>query len=183
MLSRRGLLAGGLLAACSGTGARAQAVLGDDGLYRQSWFLESLLELADDLAGATDHGKGLMVMWELRGCPACRRTHLVNFADPRIAEFVQSRFDVLQLNILGAREVTDFDGEKVGEKRLAQKWEVTATPTFQFFARGQSPGMAAREIRRAEGYLEPDQFLALFKSVVEGGRTEGSARENIPPRS
>lgn len=182
MLSRREVLAGGMLAACCAGGVRAEAILGDDGLYRQSWFLESLLELADDLAGATEHGKGLMVMWELRGCPACRRTHLVNFADPRIAEFVQSRFDVLQLNILGAREVTDFDGERLGEKRLAQKWGVTATPTFQFFARGQSAEMAAREVRRAEGYLEPDKFLDLFKSVAEG-QASGIAPKTPPARS
>lgn len=70
MLSRRLFLAG---AAADGLGlsrqARAEAILTEDGLYRQPWFLESFLELADDLAGATEKKKRFAVMWELRGCP------------------------------------------------------------------------------------------------------------------
>ena len=64
--------------------ARAEAVLTDDGLYRQPWFLESFLELADDLAGASEKKKRFAIMWELRGCPYCKETHLVNFAKPEI---------------------------------------------------------------------------------------------------
>ncbi len=45
----------------------------------------------------------------------------------------KSNFEVLQLNILGARQVTDFDGEVLSEKDLAHKYDVRFTPTFQFF--------------------------------------------------
>ena len=92
MLSRRLLLAGSAasgLAALPGQAlprrARAEAVLTDDGFYREPWFLESFLELADDLAAASENKKRLAVMWELRGCPYCRETHLVNFAKPEIS--------------------------------------------------------------------------------------------------
>ena len=78
-------------------------------------------------------GKRFAVMWELNGCPYCRETHLVNFARPDIAEFVQENFDILQLNVLGSRKVTDFDGEELGEKQLAAKYGVKFTPTIQFF--------------------------------------------------
>ena len=44
----------------------------DDGFYREDWFLESFLELADDLAAATATNKRLAIMRELRGCPYCR---------------------------------------------------------------------------------------------------------------
>ena len=38
--------------------ARAeQPILTDDGLYKQSWFLESFLDLGDDLEGARKEGK------------------------------------------------------------------------------------------------------------------------------
>src|SRR5262245_53351102 len=57
--------------------ARAEEpILTDDGLYKQSWFLESFLELGDDLDGAAKEGKRFAVMWELRGCPYCKETHL-----------------------------------------------------------------------------------------------------------
>src|SRR5262245_24464996 len=132
MLSRRLLLAGGLAAATL-TRASAQAILTDDGIYRQPWFLESFLELADDLKGAAGEGKRFAVLWELRGCPYCRQTHLINFAKPEIADFVRQKFEILQLNIVGSREVTDFDGEKLPEKEFARKYGVRFTPTFQFF--------------------------------------------------
>src|SRR5262245_45211588 len=108
MPSRRTFLTGA--AAWSMVGAprvRAEAVLTDDGLLRQPWFLDSLLELPDDLSAATQSGKRLAVIWELRGCPYCRKTHMINFAQPEIESYVRQHFEVLQLNIIGAREVTD----------------------------------------------------------------------------
>lgn len=179
MPSRRAFLMGILAAAAASAGSRAHAdaILTDDGLYRQPWFLESFLELADDLDGAADKGKRLAVIWELRGCPYCRKMHLVNFAQPGIASYIQDKFEILQLNIIGSREVTDFDGEKLSEKRLAQKYEVRFTPTLQFFPDG-STGLAGstprgREVARAQGYLEPNDFHALFRFVAERSyRTE-----------
>ena len=38
------------------------------------------------------------------------------------------RFELLQLNIIGAREVTDFDGQRLTEKEFARKYGVRATP-------------------------------------------------------
>ena len=99
--------------------ACAEAVLTEDGLYREPWFVESLLELPDDLASATKSGKRFAIMWELRGCPYCRETHLVNFARADIADYIKANFDVLQLNIIGSRNVTDFDGTEMSEKALA----------------------------------------------------------------
>jgi len=161
MLSRRLFLAactGGTLAGRLSV-ASAEAMLTDDGLYREPWFLESFLELADDLKGATDQGKRFAIMWELKGCPYCKQTHLVNFAKPEIESFVKQRFEILQLNIIGSREVTDVDGEKLPEKRMAAKYGVRFTPTFQFFP-DRIDGLAAkkpgeREVARTQGYLEP----------------------------
>ena len=119
MLSRRRLLgacAAGGLGLLTPALARAEAVLTDDGFYREPWFLESFLELSDDLAAATEKKKRFAIMWELRGCPFCKDTHLVNFAKPEIESFIKERFDILQLNIIGSREVTDFDGEKLSER-------------------------------------------------------------------
>ena len=97
MIGRRNLLVGAAsLAVFVATRARAeQPILTDDGLYKQSWFLESFLDLADDLEGARKEGKRFAIMWELRGCPYCKETHLVNFAQPRISDYVRANFEVL----------------------------------------------------------------------------------------
>jgi thioredoxin-related protein len=185
MLSRRRLLTGaaGLAAISAAQPARADAILTDDGLYRQPWFLESFLELPDDLDGASKAGKRFAVLWELRGCPYCRETHLVNFVRPDIEDYVKTNFEVLQLNIVGSRKVKDFDGSEAAEKALAARYGIRFTPTFQFFP-DTAVGLAAkapeaREVARAPGYLRPDDFLALFRFVREKAYETKSFRDYV----
>ena len=154
-------------------------VLNEDGLYQQPWFLDSFLELADDVSTASDSGKHLAVMWELKGCPYCKETHMVNFARDDIREFIIANFDVLQLNVIGSRIVTDFDGEQLSEKDLAAKYGVRFTPTFQFFPKVVD-GLAdkapkTREVSRLPGYMKPDHFFAMFQYVAE----EAYHQENL----
>ncbi|CCD98184.1 putative thioredoxin-like protein; SoxW precursor [Bradyrhizobium sp. STM 3809] len=186
MMTRRGLIAGLSAATVLGalpTLARADAVLGDDGLYHQSWFLNSFLDLREDLDSAASEGKRLAIMWELRGCPYCRETHLVNFADAAIADYIRANFEVMQLNLLGARKVTDFDGEELTEKELAERYAIRFTPTFQFFppsadgVAGKEP--LAREVARAPGYLKPPHFLAMFRFVRERAYERGTFRDYL----
>ena len=61
----------------------AEVRLNDDGLYTQPWFLESFLHLSEDLEAAAAAGKHFAIMWELRGCPYCKDTHLMNFGTKR----------------------------------------------------------------------------------------------------
>lgn len=163
--------------------AEADPILTDDGLYRQPWFLQSFLELGDDLEGANKAGKRFAIMWELRGCPYCKETHLVNFARPDVSDFIKSNFDILQLNIIGSRKVTDFDGSEWSEKELAARYGVRFTPTIQFFPesvaglKGLPP--AKREVARAPGYLRPDDFLAFFRFVREKAYDTKSFREFV----
>jgi len=183
--TRRQLVAAGagLALGLAGGRVRAEPVLTEDGLYRQPWFLESFLELPDDLAGAANSGKRFAVMWELRGCPYCRETHLVNFARADIADYIKANFDILQLSIIGSRKVTDFDGAEISEKALAAKYGVRFTPTIQFFPEsGTRLGERVpekREVARAPGYLRPDDFLALFRFVREKGYETRSFREYL----
>ena len=184
MLSRRLFLAGSAMSAFGALppdDLHAEAVLTEDGLYKQSWFLESFLELADDLSAASEKSKRFATMWELRGCPYCKETHLVNFAKPEIEGFVKEKFDILQLNVVGSRPVIDFDGERLSEKRLAEKYGVRFTPTFQFFPE-TATGLAQkkprdREVARAQGYLEPKHFLAMFRFVAERAYEKGTLRD------
>jgi thioredoxin-related protein len=188
MITRRNLLLGtAALGAMAGSSVRAEPILTDDGLYKEPWFLESFLELADDLDGAAKAGKRFAVMWSLKGCPYCKETHFVNFARADIADYIKANFEILQLNIIGSRNVTDFDGEELSEKAFAAKYAVRFTPTFQFFPeateglKGQPP--AKREVARAPGYLRPDDFLAFFQFVREKAYETKSFREFVRSRA
>lgn len=153
--------------------ALARAKLGDDGLYHMDWYLESFLDLSEDLAGATAKGKRFAIMWGLKGCPACKRMHEVHLMDLKIEGYIHDNFEVLHLNHIGARGVTDFDGRKRSEKALGEAYGIRFTPTIQFFPE-TTMGLAAlsgqaREVARMPGLLEPAEFLAMFRYVRENG--------------
>ena len=54
---------------CWAPRARAEPMLTDDGLYKEPWFLESFLELADDLEGAHKEGKRFVDHVGAQGLP------------------------------------------------------------------------------------------------------------------
>uniref|UniRef100_A0ABS3MSC0 Thioredoxin family protein n=2 Tax=Bradyrhizobium quebecense TaxID=2748629 RepID=A0ABS3MSC0_9BRAD len=181
--TRRGFLAiaSGAALGIGRSEAVAEPALGEDGLYHEPWFLQSFLDLREDLESAAAGGKRLAVMWELRGCPYCRETHLVNLADTDITNYIRDNFEVLQLNLIGSRKVTDVDGQELSEKDLAQKYGIRFTPTFQFFppssAGIEAKDPMAREVMRAPGYLKPTHFLAMFRFVRERAYERGSFRD------
>jgi thioredoxin-related protein len=173
MLTRRSLLAsaGAGVVAAHVAPARAAAKLGEDGLYHLDWYLESFLDLAEDLTAASAKGKRFAIMWGLKGCPACKRMHLVHFADPKIEAYIRDNFEILHLNHIGARIVTDFDGRKLGEKALAASYGIQFTPSIQFFPEdaasvGRATGKT-REVARMPGLLDPPEFLGMFRYVRE----------------
>ena len=175
-------LASGLRPAVAG-----QPILNDDGLYEQPFFVQSFLDLAEDLELASEAGKRFAVMWELRGCPYCKETHLVNFADPEIRGFVSGNFDILQLNLVGSREVVDFDGEALEERALARKWGIRFTPTTQFFPEtldevAGRPGSEA-EVARMPGYFRPPHFLAMYHFVHEKAYADTSFNDFLRQRA
>jgi thioredoxin-related protein len=178
MLDRRyalRLLAGAALMSAQSpllaAAARKELMVGDDGLYTQPWFLQTFLDLRDDLAEAAGEGKRLVLMWEQKGCPYCKETHEVNFARPEIHDYVKDNFSVLQLNLWGSREVTDFDGKALEERALARRWRVNFTPTIQFFPQSieGSKGKTGveLEVARMPGYFKPFHFLSMFEFVKE----------------
>jgi thioredoxin-related protein len=151
----------------------AAAKLGDDGLYQMDWYLESFLDLSEDLAGATEKGKRFAIMWGLKGCPSCKKMHEVHLMEPKIESYIRNNFEVLHLNHIGSRVVTDFDGRKVSEKALGEAYGIRFTPTIQFFPE-KTGGLAvlsgqAREVTRMPGLLDPPEFLAMFRYVREKG--------------
>ena len=174
-LTRRQAIAGlGVSAlALRSAPALAAAKLGDDGLYQMDWYLESFLDVAEDLAGATAKGKRFAILWGLKGCPACKRMHETYMTDATIENYIRDNFEILHLNHIGAREVTDVDGRKRGEKAFGEAYGIRFTPTIQFFGEtaaglaGKSP--QAREVARMPGLLEPAEFLAMFRYVREKG--------------
>ncbi|WP_187431892.1 hypothetical protein ROLI_041400 [Roseobacter fucihabitans] len=123
------------------------AELGDDGLHKAAWMRDTFKDLSEDLAEANGENKRLMVMIEQRGCIYCREMHEEVFPDKKIAAYIEANFFVIQINMFGDVEVTDFDGEVLPEKEMVRKWGALFTPTILFFppevTRDTSAGRAA----------------------------------------
>jgi len=166
---------------------RIEPVLLDDGRYTQSWFLTSFLVLKDDLVDTAAQGKRLALLWDQRGCPYCKEMHRVNFADPAVNAYIRERFNILQLDLNGAREVTDFDGEVLSEKDLARKSAVIGTPTIQFLPPSPEAveGRHGRdvEVARLPGYLQPGLFEGMFAYVYDRGYERGTFRQYMQSKA
>jgi thioredoxin-related protein len=165
---------------------RVAPELMEDGRYTQPWFLASFLVLKDDLADSAAQNKRLALFWDQVGCPYCKQIHRVNLADPAVNAYIRERFNVLQLDLNGAREVTDFDGEVLAEKNLARKNGVIGTPTIQFLppAAADVDGKSGRavEIARMPGYLQPGLFEAMFAFVYDRAYERETFRKYVEER-
>jgi thioredoxin-related protein len=123
------------------------ATLGDDGLHKEAWMRETFKDLSEDLAEANAEGKRLMLIVEQRGCIYCKKMHEEVFSQPNIDSYIHENFFVVQINMFGDVEVTDFDGEALAEKDMVRKWGMLFTPTMVFLpqevAEGQTAAQAA----------------------------------------
>ena len=139
---------------------------GEDGMFHQTWAITSFLDLREDFAEAKAGAKRFAVIFEQRGCIYCTKMHTEVLAQRYINDYVRENFAIVQLDLFGAREVTDFDGTKVSEAKLAERWGVQFTPTIVFFkdeipAEKAAWGQALEVVRMSLGF-GPATFYDLF---------------------
>jgi len=159
----------GLFSATANAEAIPQPTKGEDGIYRHSWFLETFLDLSEDLGTAIENGKRLVIFIEQRGCIYCKKVQTELLVDPKINAYIRKHFEVVQIDMWGSKEVTDFDGEVTTEKKLARKWGSLFTPTIVFLpesldkVKGKSGAQAAVAVM--PGAFGKGTFLAMFEWV------------------
>lgn len=147
------------------------AELGDDGLHKAPWMRETFKDLREDLDEATAEGKRLMIIVEQRGCIYCQQMHEEVFTVPEIADALNTQFFVVQLNMFGDVEVTDFDGTVLPEKDMVRRWGMLFTPTMMFLPEEVPEDVAATEaaVATMPGAFERYTTLNLLKWVSAHG--------------
>ena len=121
------------------------AELGDDGLHKQSWMRDTFKDLREDLDEANLEGKRLVLMFEQRGCLYCSKMHKDVYSREKVSNYIDENFFVVQLNLHGDLEVTDFDGETLSEKAMARKWGILFTPTVLYLPQKVEEGLTATQ--------------------------------------
>lgn len=149
--------------------------LGDDGLHKPTWLRETFKDLRDDLAEANAEGKRLMVIFEQRGCIYCTEMHEKVFIDPAIEALIRDHYFVVQMNLFGDVEVTDFDGTILSEKDMAMRWGLMFTPTLIFLPEEVADGVSAPDaaVARMPGALGKVTTEALLIWVRDHGYEGG----------
>lgn len=154
------------------------ATLGDDGLHKEEWMRDTFKDLREDLEEANAEGKRLLLMFEQRGCIYCKKMHEEIYPISDISDYISEHYFVVQLNLHGATEVTDFDGETLSEREMARKWGIMFTPTLMFF------GAAADEVPAPQaavatmpGAFGPQTTYDLFVWVNEGRYADQSEED------
>jgi len=142
---------------------------GEDGIYHQAWFVQSLLDLREDHEESKAAGKRFAIFFEQRGCIYCTKMHNEVLALKYINDYVRENFNIVQLDLWGSREVTDFDGTRLPEKKLAERWGVLFTPTVVFFKydlpADRSKWGSDLEVARMHLGMGPGTFYDMFTWV------------------
>ena len=119
--------------------------IGDDGLHKQNWMRDTFKDLREDLDEANMEGKRLVLMFEQRGCIYCSKMHKDVYSRDNVSNYIDENFFVVQLNLHGDLEVTDFDGEMLSEKAMARKWNILFTPTVLYLPQEVDDNLTATE--------------------------------------
>ena len=148
-----------------------QPIKGDDGIYRHSWITETFLDLREDFQSAKENDKRLVIFVEQKGCIYCQKIQTEIMVIPRINAYIRKHFEIVQIDMWGAKEITDFDGEVTTEKKLVRKWGLMFTPTIIFFPENidSMKGKNGKEMALAmmPGAFGEYTFLAMFEWIQQ----------------
>lgn len=145
--------------------------IGDDGLHKTTWMRDTFKDLREDLEEANAEGKRLMIIVEQRGCIYCKKMHEEVFVVPEIEQLIEDHFFVVQINMFGDVEVTDFDGTSLPEKDMVKRWGALFTPNIYFFPEEVGDGVTAPAVAVANmpGAFSRNTTQNLFSWVLEKG--------------
>ena len=160
-----------LVAALLVSAPLAAAELGDDGLHKPTWLRDTFKDMREDLEEANAEGKRLIVLFEQRGCIYCTQMHEEVYPHPNVDALIRENYFVVQVNLFGDVEITDFDGETLPEKDMARKWGVMFTPTMIFLPEEVPEGQTAAQaaVANMPGAFEKATTRNLLQWVVDHG--------------
>ena len=157
------VLAGGAAAApAAESGVQLDPGMSNPGhLPHPEWFKQSFLDLNEDLEEAAAEDRLVMLYVYQDGCPYCRLFVENDLGQHDIADYMQRHFDMIAINMFGALEVTDVDGEALPEAAFVRKAGVMFTPTLLAYEAGRG------QVFRMNGYYPPPRLRLAARYLAE----------------
>ena len=160
-----------MIVACVAISPRASAAEEDDvnfadqpllePLVLPDWFKLSFLDLGDDLHDANTNKRGLIIYFGRHDCAYCKALLEKDWGRTDIVAYTQRYFDVIAIDVLGNRQLTDPQGKEMSEKAYAAQHKANFTPTLHIYDRR---GKLALKLT---GYRPPYQFKAALEYVAD----------------
>ena len=125
------------------------------------WFKLSFLDLREDLADARRDNRGLIIYFGRHDCAYCKALLEKDWGRTDIVAYTQRYFDVIAIDVLGNRQLTDPQGKEMSEKAYAAQHKANFTPTLHIYDRR---GKLALKLT---GYRPPYQFKAALEYVAD----------------
>jgi thioredoxin-related protein len=141
-----------------------------------AWFKNSFLSLKEDVAEAKASGRRVILLFTQDNCPYCHLLVERNLSQRDIETTLKSRFDVIQINLWGDREVTGLDGVTATEKNFAAALKVQFTPTILFLDE------TGQTMLRLNGYTPPARFKAALDWAADHGEAKQPFRDFVAAR-
>lgn len=143
-------------------------------LHLPDWFSLSFLDLNDSLDEAIKDGKkGIILYFGRKDCAYCKSLLEINWGDPAIIKFTQEHFNVIAIDVRGARTVTDFDGSSWNEKSFAAHKRTNFTPSLLFYNADKQLAL------KLPGYRPKYQFRAALEYVADAHYKRESFRHYL----
>jgi thioredoxin-related protein len=142
-------------------------------LVLPDWFKLSFLDLRDDLHDANANKRGLILYFGRHDCAYCRALLEKNWGQADIVTYTRAHFDVVAIDVLGNRTVTDLNGKEYSEKNYATAKEAHFTPTLFFY---DNRGKLALTLT---GYRPPYQFRAALEYAADHHQLQESFRNYL----
>ncbi|MBM4241903.1 MAG: DUF255 domain-containing protein [Euryarchaeota archaeon] len=108
-------------------------------IYNLNW----THDLNKALKEAKNTNKPIMIDFYSAGCSWCQKLDEETFSDPRVVEKLSQNYILVKIDLNNNPE-------------LAAQYQVYAVPTLVFL------DVTGQEIKRQEGYLNPDEFLSIL---------------------
>lgn len=96
------------------------------------WFKTTFMDFAEDIEDATDEDRHVMIYFHQNACPYCAKLVEDNFHDKELVAKLHKDFDVIETNMWGDRDLTDWTGKEFTEKEFSAFMKVQFTPTILF---------------------------------------------------
>ena len=100
-----------------------------------------------------------MIYFHQNGCPYCAKLVDDNFHNEALVKKLKKDFDVIETNMWGDRELTDWTGAELSEKEFSAKMKVQFTPTIIFL------NSTGETLLRVNGYQSPEKLDKMLDYI------------------